>query len=104
VVAAVVVDERDALRLLFCIGSRLLHGCPLAGLLFALSLDPCLNEFDRHIQAPSLGIVCACADDIGLALRSIMSLVVVFQMFRRVALLAHLVLKPLKCTLVLGSL
>jgi len=51
-------------------------------------------------QAPSLGIVCACAEDIGSSFRSIMSLVVVFDICPRAALLAHLVLKPLKCTLV----
>jgi len=50
-----------------------------------------------------LGIVCACADDIGLALRSIMSLVVVFDIFRGAELLTHRVLKPLKCILVLLS-
>jgi len=99
-VAAVVVDERGVLRLLFYNDLGVLQGCPLAGLLFALSLDPFLNEFDGRIQAPSLGIVCACADDIGLAFLSIMSVVVIFDIFLRAVLLAHLFLKTLKCTLV----
>jgi len=47
-VAAVVVDERGALRSLVLIDSGVLQGCPLAGLLFALSLDPFHKEFDRR--------------------------------------------------------
>jgi len=53
--------------------------CPLAGLLFALSLDPFLKEFHRRIQTAPLGLACACAGDFGLPLRSIASLVVVFD-------------------------
>ena len=55
----------------------------------------------RHLEAPGLGQVRACADDVGMALRSLRSLKTVRYWFDRFQKVSGLVLKPPKCVIVL---
>eukprot|EP00972_Heterocapsa_arctica_P045683 6741317-Heterocapsa_arctica.AAC.1 len=48
--------------------SGVLQGCPLSGLLFAVSLDPYLRWMKHDIEDAGLGVIRACADDIGASL------------------------------------
>jgi len=99
-VTAVVVDTYSNLRILFFISSGVVQGCALAATFFAFSTDPMLNKFDQRIHTPGLGTVCACADDIGLALRFVWSLAIVSEIFAHAEYLTLLKLKPAKCVLV----
>ena len=54
---------------LFAIIAGIIQGCPLAGTTFALDADPFLEHFRRIIYYTGKGIVRACADDIGMALK-----------------------------------
>ena len=69
------------------------HGCPLAGLFFILSIDPFLNEMKSKIEGVALGVMRACADDIGVALRRITGLKILICIFRRAAKFAGMELK-----------
>jgi len=51
-------------------------------------------------MAPGRGAVCACADDIGLALMSVRSLPIVSEIFAHAEYLTSLKLKPTNCVLV----
>ena len=53
------------------IRSGVLQGCPGSGFLFNLALDPFLKRFELALDAHSAGTLCACADDIGAALRAL---------------------------------
>jgi len=59
-----------------------------------------LNEFQERICDTDLGCVRVCADDVGCALRSIISLHICFDIFSHAQSFACLVLKPAKCFLV----
>jgi len=96
-VTAVVVDTYSNLRILFFISSGVVQGCALAATFFAFSTDPMLNKFDQRIHTPGLGTVCACADDIGLALRFVWSLPIVSEIVAHAEYLTLLKLKPAKC-------
>eukprot|EP00973_Karenia_brevis_P023818 3285794-Karenia_brevis.AAC.1 len=53
------------------------QGCPLSGSLWAIAFHPILEIFQRKIEEPGLGVVRACADDVGCALLSMQSLVII---------------------------
>jgi len=89
-VMAVCLDVLGAARLLSFITSGVVQGCPLSGLLFALASDPMLNCFDERLVSGGEALVVACADDIGMAVKSIELLTIA----------AEIVSKPAKCTLV----
>ena len=50
----------------FRMTSRIKQGCPMSGSIFALAIDPVLRVLS-HELSPFQGLVCAYADDIGLA-------------------------------------
>lgn len=94
----------DGRHLLFNILCGVLQGCPLSATLFVMCINPFLEHMDQSVVARNLGVIRACADDIGAALKS-------FQYLRKLALvfewaknIANLTLKPAKCKLIPSSL
>jgi hypothetical protein len=79
-------------RFLFLILSGIIQGCPLAGTCFALAIDPFLSKFKQEIEDRGLGIIRACADDIGAALRSVTVLPKIAETFKNAEVLAGLTL------------
>ena len=69
------------LQFLFLIWSGVLRGCPLSGSLFAMVMDSFLRAMVVQVEASQLGIIRACADDVGAALRDFRSLVLLADMF-----------------------
>ncbi|CAK0860694.1 unnamed protein product, partial [Prorocentrum cordatum] len=86
--------------LLYYIQSGIVQGCPGSGFLFAVAADPFMLDFDWSINRRALGLVRACADDVGAAIRTIRALKIFFRIFRAAARVAALVLKPSKCKIV----
>jgi len=74
--------------------------CPPAGLLFALASDPMLNCFDERLVSGGDALVAACADDIGMAVKSIELLAFAAEVFETIERLTCLGLKPANGTLV----
>jgi len=95
-VAALGYSEDGVVRFLFWILSGVLQGCPLAGSFFALAMDPFLNVFFERVERPGLGVIRACADDIGAAVSNITSLGILKQIFEHAERLAGLRLKAAK--------
>jgi len=85
---------------LFGICSGVIQGCTLSGLLFPVASDPWLNEMKAKIVDTGVGRVFACADDVGMVLFSIRSLIIAQEVFKHAETLALLKLKPVKCMLV----
>ena len=86
---------------LLLITSGVLQGCPLSGSLFVLAIDPLLVVFKQHLEALGLAKVRACADDIGMAIRSLKTLAVIKHWFDRFENASGLVLIPPKCVIIL---
>ena len=59
---------------LYWIWSGVVQGCPRSGSLFVLAIDPFLDRLDCVIQSRGIGKFGACADDIGVALAQLESL------------------------------
>ena len=74
-------------------------GVESKGLLFAVALNPVLAQFKASIEVKSLGIVWACADDIGMCLRSLRYLTVVYNVFKDARKYTLLPLKPPICVI-----
>jgi hypothetical protein len=92
--------DRADVAMLFLILSGVIQGCPLASFCFVIAFDPFLNMFDRIIVKQKLGIVRACADDVGFALVSLGVLPKVASIFKIARLLAGLTLKLKKSSIV----
>ena len=56
---------------LFVFLSGVLQGCPLSGMLFDVALDPFLRWFDAVVRPDIDGVIRACADDIGGAIKAL---------------------------------
>ena len=67
-------EEGGTFVFLFKMLSGVLQGCPLSGTLFVIAIDPLLVMFHRFIHEPKLGMVRACADDIGATLNQLRTL------------------------------
>ena len=61
--------------------SGILQGCPFASLLFDAAVEPILCKLGEVVDRTQTGLIRACADDIGMALGSIWSLVAVAEIF-----------------------
>ena len=85
---------------LFWYLSGVLQGCPGSAFTFDLALDLFLIAFEKVISKKGRGIIRACADDIGAALKHYKSLSYLFPIFKQAQYLAGLTLKPLKCNIV----
>ena len=86
--------------------SGVLQGCPASAFLFTVSLDPFLYAFEASLcntQNRRTGIMRACADDLGVALRNLRQLTLMEPIFEDARVLAGLTLKPKKCVLIVLS-
>ena len=90
--------------LLFLIMRGVLQGCPFSGTIFVIALDPFLCLFELALQDPGggepLGILRACADDLGVSLRARSALIRLHDVFLRAASVAGLELKNEKVVLI----
>ena len=78
----------------------MLQGCPASAFLFNLAPDPFLVRFETALASKQAGILRACADDIGAALRALKYLLLLKPIFDDAARLAGLHLKPAKCNII----
>ena len=78
----------------------MLQGCPASAFLFNNALDPFLTNFDNVLRAHKAGIVRACADDIGISLRRLKHLQLIYPIYQDCKELGGLALKRIKCVLV----
>ena len=85
------------LQHLFSILSGVLQGCPLSGTLFVFVMDPLLWSFRRYLAST---VTRSCADDIGMALRRLEVIALVFKLFEDFRSVSLLTLKPAKCVLI----
>jgi hypothetical protein len=85
---------------LFLVRCGVLQGCPLSGTLFAISVEPFLRHMRYEVQNKGGGIVRACADDVGIAIVSINTLLQAKLVFDFAELFSGLTLKPKKCQLI----
>ena len=72
--------------------------------LFVMCIDPFLEHLHQVIERKDLGVIRACADDVGAAIRDFRYLNRLFHVFRSAREIANLTLKPSKCNLVPSSL
>eukprot|EP00972_Heterocapsa_arctica_P051571 7587157-Heterocapsa_arctica.AAC.1 len=86
--------------LLFRVSAGILQGCPLSGMLFAVAIDPILRRFDVEVCQSGKGIIRACADDIGGALKSLKFLKVTKNICDDFRAISNLHLKPRKCVVI----
>ncbi len=77
-----------------------MQGCPGSAFLFTVALDPFLCAFEAVLTPNGRGVLRACADDLGVALRSLKYLCLMEPIFSQARLLAGLVLKSPKCVLI----
>ena len=92
-------DAGRGRRFRFTIRCGVIQGCPLAAFIFALCFDPVLRQMELAVS-PSGGVVRACADDLGSALRGLESLRVLAEIYGDASLAAGLTVKLPKCALV----
>ena len=84
---------------MFKVFSGVLQGCPASAFLFNNALDPFLTNFGNVLRAHKAGIVRACADDIGIAVRKLGHLGMIYPIYQACKELGGLALKPIKCVL-----
>ena len=87
-------SAKGVIKFLFLISCGVLQGCPLSGSLFVICIDPLLTLFKRFVMVPGKGEVRACADDIGIILRELKHLKIVFRLFDLFGKASGLKLKP----------
>ncbi|CAK0791588.1 unnamed protein product, partial [Prorocentrum cordatum] len=80
--------------------SGIVQGCSLSGPLYAAATAPLLVDLQRQLEAPRKGIARACADDIGTAIRDILSLSILADIMLLAERSATLPLRIDKCNLV----
>ncbi|CAK0807904.1 unnamed protein product [Prorocentrum cordatum] len=80
--------------------SGIVQGCSLSGSLYAAATAPFLVDLQRQLEAPRRGIARACADDIGAAIRAILSLSILADIMLLAERFATLSLRIDKCNLV----
>ena len=91
----------DGIMFMFYILCGVLQGCPLSGSLFVMVIDPLLFMLKIHIEDTGLGIVRACADDIGVSLRKLQDVIFFEQIFSRFTKISGLSLNAKKCVIIL---
>lgn len=90
----------DATTFLFRILRGVIQACPISGTAFVVALDPFLQMFEHRVCRTNLGVVAACADDIGASLVSMTALKVLRPIFEMVRKVAGLPLEDSKCVIV----
>ena len=81
--AAAFAASPVGMQFLFWYGSGVLQGCPLSGSLFAIIMNPFLMHFESNIEIKMKDMVRACANDIGMVLKSVSDLVSAHAVFSR---------------------
>jgi hypothetical protein len=66
---------------LYDFASGVLQGCPLSGLLFVWCMDLFIRMMMKRVESQGRGVLKICADDVGAALKTIWSLVVLAEIF-----------------------
>ncbi|CAK0846616.1 unnamed protein product, partial [Prorocentrum cordatum] len=95
-----VVSHLGTLVHIFWIQSGIIQGCAVSGTLYALGTAVFLIDLASRVEAAGLGLVRACADDIGGTLLAIRHLVHVYRVMQMASDLANLALKVSKCKIV----
>lgn len=85
------------LQHLFPILPDVLQGCPLSVTLFAFAIDPLRVSFRRYLIGTTTR---SCADDIGMALRRLEVIGLVFKLSKDFRRISFLTFKPAKCVLI----
>ncbi len=85
---------------LYDVTSGVLQGCPLSGIFFVWAMDVFIRMMTKKVQERGLGILRICADDVGAALRSIWSLLVLVEIFAIAEAVSGLGLNLHKCVVV----
>ena len=80
--------------------SGVLQGCPLAALLFVMTMEPFVLLFQKQIMQRELGTVSLCADDIAIVIKNLYDLIVVYIIFLKAQFAAGLTLNSTKCVIV----
>ena len=78
-------------------------GCPLSSILFLLGVNPFIDLFLWLSDGPKCSVTRICADDFGSALKCLSSLRTQASIFRVAAKYAGLILKPVKCVLLVTA-
>ena len=78
----VLINSELGMLPLFKLASCILQGCPLAGIMFAMAVDPILRAFNSAMDHKGLGVARACADDIGCVLNDLNPLSILFVFSR----------------------
>ena len=94
------LKHADQVEYLCIVRCGVLQGCPLAALLFVLSLEPFVLMFKARIDDCGRGLTTICADDIALVVKNIYELIVAHIIFIKGEWAAGLKLKISKCILV----
>jgi len=95
--------SHGCIKWLFTVLSGVLQGCPFSGSLFVIAMDPLLHMFKTHIESQGLGLIRACADDIGASLSRLDALCILHKLFCQFQVVSGLTLKAKKCILILTS-
>jgi len=82
---------------LFWIVAGVLQGCPMSGTLFVFAIDPLLWSFKVKISS---AVVRTCADDIGMALKRLDMLALLYKLFHDFKSASNLTLKPPKTIII----
>ena len=82
----------------FTAGVGIRQGCPLSPLIFAVIADPFLRLLSSKLDRN--GLIRACADDNGLALRNSLALQIVLEEYGKYAIFSNLKLNLKKCFVV----
>ena len=77
-----------------------MQGCPASAFLFNNAIGTFLASFDKALRSRNAGIVRACADDIGIVLKQLKHLKIIYPIFNDCKSHAGLALKPPKGVLV----
>ena len=64
-------------------------------------IDPLLCMFKKHIEDKGLGVIRACADDVGVALKNFRDIVFFNAQFDKFSKMSGLCLNPKRCVIIL---
>ena len=86
---------------LLCVLGGVKPGCPRSSIVFLLCINPFVFLFGKLSDSPGYSITRVCADGLGSAMRMLWSLRTHASIFKLVARVAGLHLKPCKCVLII---